>query len=947
MSAPSPHDAARTATTAPAGAHRVSTGFTPVDCLRRAVIWFACGVMLALLGTGGLGPAPAQAAAPTFGIASFAVTPGSPQAGAHGDLTTEFTFNAQPDGEPVQPVKDVQMSLPAGTVGDALATPRCSPAELQLFACQPSSQVGVMNIGFFIGKSIEPITAPLYDITPTPGHVATLASSFLFELIVMQVDMSKDGTYRLSVGIPDVSALLPVTGVKLALWGVPASPAHDLERFRTQLGGPQLIYGPPNEFGEQEVLGVEPTPAGVTPVPFLTNSTDCAAANLPSTLSIDSYLDPGDYVTQTVSIPAPTGCERLHIAPNINVKPETTQQDNPTGYEIDLGYPLNEDPYGLATPDLKQVSITLPPGTSLSPAAADGLQGCSEEQLAGEGCPSASKVGTVEVRTPLLPAALTGIINLAAPTPAAMYRVFVSASGDNVTVHLIGQMHLDPNSGQVTLTFREAPQLPFSELKLHLFGGPEAVMANPTGCGPATTSGEFVSYGGQAGTATSTFNVDANGAGGACQPTLPFAPHVTAGTTSPLAATFSPFTLTASRQDGEQQLATLTAQLPPGLLGVLSQVPVCPEPQASQGACPPTSQIGTTTLGAGAGTHPFYLSGTVYLTGPYKGAPFGLAIVVPAIAGPYHLGTIVVRAQVLVAPGDLHITIASDPLPHIVAGIPLRLRTVQLSIGRPGFMFNPTNCSPKTITTTLGSTELASAITTTPFQSAGCRSLGFAPTLTASTQAQASRRGNGATLQVAIATAGANQANIRAVRVEVPTQLRPRLNTIQGACPSTTFAANPGSCPATALIGTVAVTTPVLASVLTGPIYLVARGTAFPDIMMVAQGGGIRLELAGTVAISKKGTFITEFSTVPDAPVTALSLTFASGSHSLLGAITPLCATKPNLPYTITGQNGDQIRRTVRMKVTGCATRRPRTVAHRAQRRVATNVKPGRARHRT
>ena len=865
-----------------------------------------------------LAPSAARAEAPSFGIASFAIAPTSAQAGAHADLSTAIALNTNASGEPIGQLKDVQVNLPSGVVGNPLATPRCTQVEFEAYGCQPLTQVGILKIDFHVGQAIEPVPIALYNLTPTAGHLATLGAAFLFAKIVIQVEMRQDGTYGLGVGINDLSTLIPITGTEMTLWGVPASPVHDLERSRTQIGGPQPIYGAPNEFGEREIIGIEPTPAGVAPVPFLTNPTHCSEPS-PTTLSVDSWQSPGQYVTQTATFPAMSGCSLLRIAPSLSVAPDTTQQDTPSGYAIDLSYPLNEEPYGLATPNLRNVTFTLPAGTSLSPGVANGLVGCSDEQFSSGACPNASQVGTVTLSTPFLPDHLTGTVNIGTPTAAAMYRIFVSASADNVTFHLSGVARPDPSTGQVVVSFEETPQLPFSDLDLHLFGGPEAVFANPAACGPASTTGELLSYAGQSASPSSSFTVDADGSGGACPAVAPFTPSLSAGTISPLAGSPSPFTLTVSRGDGQQNLSTIAAQLPPGLLGMLSQVPSCAEPQASTGSCSQAAQIGSIAIGAGAGTQPLDLTGPVYLTGPYAGAPFGLAMVVPATAGPFDLGTIVVRAKILVNPNDMHLTIVSDPLPQIIDGIPLRLRTVSLTIDRAGFISNPTDCTPQTITATIGSAQGASATLATPFQVAGCRALPFAPRLTVATQAHASGRGDGASLDVTVATAAGTRANIRTVIVDLPKQLRPRLTTIQKACPTATFHTNPRACPAEALVGSVTVDTPVLSSPLTGPIYLVTLGgSASPDLVMVPQGQGIKVELEGALDISSKGSVSAAFRALPDVPISSFHLEFPRGPHSMLGATEAFCPKALSMPYMLTGQNGAQIERTTRVAVSGC-----------------------------
>jgi hypothetical protein len=589
---------------------------------------------------------------------------------------------------------------------------------------------------------------------------------------------------------------------------------------------------------------------------------------------------------------------------------------------VNIGVPQDNDPYGLATPALKNVSLTLPAGTSISPGIANGLQGCSDEQYAAESCPDASKVGSVEVTTPLLPDHLTGAIYVGTPTPAQMYRLFLLVSGDNVTAKLTGRVEPNPVTGQVTAVFEENPQVPLSDIDVQLFGGPGAALSNPQACGPATSSAQISSYAGQSASPSSTFVVDSNGQGGACPASEPFGPSFSAGTTSPLAGGFSPLTLTISRTDGQQDISAITTQLPPGLLGVLKSVAPCPEPQASQGVCGSESLIGHTTVGAGGGSDPFYLGGQVFLTGPYKGAPYGLSIVVPAIAGPFNLGTVVVRASVVVDPHTAQVTVASDPLPRILDGVPVDLQTVNVTIDRAGFIFNPTNCSRLSVNGTVLSTQGVAAAVSEPFQATDCAALPFHPSFTVSTQAKTSKA-NGASLDVKVGS-GPGQANIAKAAVSLPIQLPSRLQTIQQACTEAAFAANPASCPAGSNIGTGTVTTPLLAGQLKGPAYLVSHGgAAFPDIVVILQGDGVTLELTGKIDIKGKVTS-SAFESVPDAPVTSFELSLPEGPHSALATNIPaktkgdLCGQSLTMPTTLTGQNGAQIKQTTKIAVVGC-----------------------------
>ncbi len=651
----------------------------------------------------------------------------------------------------------------------------------------------------------------------------------------------------------------------------------------------------------------------------MTNPTDCTDGPLTSVARADSWQHPGQFVSKTVSEPAPIGCQRLRIAPSLEVTPDTTQADAPAGYTIDLRSRLEEDPYGLATPALRAVSIALPQGTSLSPSVANGLEACSDTQFEDESCPNAAKLGAVSITSPTLPDQLTGPIYLGAPEPGEMFRIFLTASADGVVIKLVGRLRPDPATGQLLAVFDQTPQQPFSDLRVSFFGGPFAALANPAGCGVATSTSRIISYSGQLATPASSFVVDADGRGGACSASPAFVPGFSAGTISPAAGAFSPFTLTVSRADGQQDLSTIAAELPAGLFAMLARVPQCAEAEVAQSACSTASRVGSVTVGVGAGAAPFYLSGSVYLTGPYRGAPFGLAIVVPAIAGPFDLGTILIRAGLRVNPSDLRVGIDSDPLPQIIDGIPLRIRTVNITVDRSGFILNPSGCAPQQVTGTIGSSGGLQAAVSTPFQVGGCSGLPLAPKLTASTQAKAASTGAGASLDLSVGEAEGAQTNVRSVTVQLPARLRPRLTTIQQACKAPIFFANAAACPPESLVGTVTIGTPALAAPLTGPIYLVFRGgTAYPDLMMAPQGSGLRVELDGALAISNRGIVSAAFRALPDVPISSFRVELPRGPHSMLGATGSVCSTKLNIPFTIVGQNEARLTGSTRITVTGC-----------------------------
>jgi hypothetical protein len=836
--------------------------------------------------------------------------------------TTEFAFNSKEGvsaytGEPAayvdERIKDVIVDLPVGFVGNPTAAPTCTTAELGktvlgLGSCPASTQVGIVSPALNGGGGGPPYgvegTVPVFNMVPSRGQ----AAAFGFVVAGVPITLSaktRPGDNGIEVTVPDISEAFEIYSQRLTLWGVPADASHDHERSCEGFtSGCSYSLTTPKRA-------------------FLRNPTGCVGPQT-TALRVDSWQQPGvfkDYSYTTAT--GTSGCENAPFQPSMDIHPDTTQAGAPAGLNVDLSLPQSESTTGLGTADLRRAVVTLPVGMSINPSAADGLAGCASASI-GIGtntpvsCPPASKIGEVQIATPLLAEELKGSVFLGQPEPGNTYRVFIDAESSErgVAIRLEGVLTLDPVTGRLTTVFDGNPQLPFSDLKLRLKGGPRAALSNPIGCGTATSSYELTSWSGRTVTGSSSFDVSADGAGAACPPVQPFSPAFSAGTTNPQAGAFSPFTLSFSRSDTDQTLSGLKLQMPAGLLGTIKSVLQCPEPQASQGACGAGSLIGHTTVGAGAGSSPFYLGGQVYLTGPYKGAPFGLSIVVPAIAGPYNLGTVVVRAQIAVDPHTAQVTVTSDPLPTILQGIPLNLRTVNVLVDRVGFMFNPTSCTPLSVGATISSVQGATAATSNRFQAANCASLAFKPKLTALTQAKHSKAG-GESLHVKV-TSGAGQANIGKVRVLLPKALPSRLTTLQKACLQATFDANPASCPAASLVGTATAVTPVLAHPLTGPAYLVSHGgAAFPDLVVVLQGEGITLYLDGNTDI-KHGITSSTFNSVPDAPISTFDLVLPQGPHSALAANGNLCKIPLSMPTTITGQNGAQVKQTTWIAVSGC-----------------------------
>jgi hypothetical protein len=712
---------------------------------------------------------------------------------------------------------------------------------------------------------------PVFNLQPDPGHVATLAASLLVATIPIQIDLAdNNGTYQLTATISDISSLLNLAGTQLTLWGVPGDPSHNAQRC--------------NQIGQQ--CGI---PYGASITPFMTNPTNCPGGALTTTLSVDSWQ--GGSASGSAKQAAPTGCSNLSFKPTVSASPDTSQADTPAGYDVNVGVPQNSDPYGLATPDVQNVKIVLPSGVAISPAVANGLAGCTDAQFAAGACPNASKVGTVSIATPLLPDPLTGSVWIGQPTAQGgaaaaagqMYRLFLTASADNATISLKGEVEPNGSTGQLTAVFDNNPQLPFSALNVHFYGGPLAALANPESCGSFTTTSAITGYGSATATPSSSFNITG------CTTPTPFSPSFTAGTTNPTAGAYSPFTLTFSRSDSDKELSGITATLPPGLFAKIAGVTQCTNAQASSDSCPASSQVGTATVGAGAGSHPIFLTGKVYLTGPYNGGAYGLATVVPAIAGPYNLGTVTVRQALDINPNDAHVTAVSDPFPTILDGVPLRIKTINLDLNRPDFIINPTSCQPFQIAATISSVGGSTSSVSSPFQVGSCAELPFNPSLGIALSGKGqTKTGRHPTLTATLTAPSSGQANLKSAQVTLPLSLALDPRNTQVVCSVADAAAI--ACPSNTIVGTSSAISPLLPDPLSGNVYIVqgirtnAQGQQIKTLpsLLIPLRGDIALNLQAQTSVNSAGQLVTTFPAIPDAAVSNFQLTITGGSHGIL-----------------------------------------------------------------
>ena len=874
------------------------------------------------------------------------------QAGSHPyrfhtgfQLSTRFQ-TTQPINPPVALTKDIVAKLPVGMVVNPSATSvRCTEAQFENTQgtgqphCPAESAVGVVHptTGLF-GFSNPAIIEPLFNMVPPPGVPAQLAfnvPSAGFDLLVhLNGGVDPAGNYALTAEVNDLIQYGAVSGVGIDLWGDPTDPSHDRRRARCAADG--------------EVILSCPVPRVDTP--FLTMPSACSGP-LTTEIKVDSYDDPGNFITGSSQTKDPagnpvgvTGCDALDFDPSIDLQPTTAEADSSSGLDVNLSLPQPQSQSSLAEATLKKAVVTLPEGMALNPSAADGLAGCDESQigLASESpirfdatdpsCPDGSKIGSAEITTPLLDQPIEGALYLADPDDNPFHSLlagYIVAQGQGVTLKLAGRFDRDPQTGQITATFDNNPQLPFSDLNLHFKGGDRGVLVTPPECGTYDIDSALVPWSApdpnnpapsDVAHRTSSFDVTTGPNGGPCPDyTDPakFTPNFTAGTLSPQAGGSSPFVLKITKPDGQQSLKQIHIDMPPGLVAKLAGVPKCPQAQITPGIdgstnCPAASQIGTVNVGAGAGSTPFFLTQQpVYLTEGYAGAPYGIAIDTHALAGPFDLGHVVVRSTLNVDQDDAQVHIDSDQLPSIIQGIPLHIRDIRVKVDKLGFILNPTNCNPQTITGTVtgGGEDFAAPGDDTVkqvsdhFQVGGCGSLGFSPSLGLGLKGGMKRNGHPALTTVLRGKDG--DANVGKVSVTLPPSVQLDQSHIQAPCTRPQFAAR--QCPEAAIIGTAVANSPLLDYQLTGPVYLRTGDNPLPDVVLDLQGPPT--DPIEIVQVGKIDTFHarlrTSFHTIPDAPISTATISLVGGSKGLLVNNTDLCARTNVAGVRFDAQNGD------------------------------------------
>ncbi len=868
--------------------------------------------------------------------------------------TTGSYPNAKPEGEPVD---HVRVDVASGLATAPAAVPTCAMAEFGATeplpgtgfypapTCAKATEIGSEKVTVYVkAENLDlPLEGVVYNLVQPEGLASFYGAALKLPIVVTAAVLKFEYfPFLESIGKAPPKKVQEEAEAQQYY-------AHSLVKGSVEWGQESKGTGAGDyhDYFEVEVSTALPLISSRQLLvgtsgngAFITNATSCPGDNttyvtLENTAKEvvrKSYTTPIGLKGCNLSAEKPelekegiTGIEQLSFSPSFAFTSGSSLSDQPNQVTTEVSVP--NEPTKIAPSQLQTASVTLPEGMTLNPSAAHGLEACTPAQARihspefGVACPAGSEVGTVSLNVPTLPnGSFTGSMYLggpeSGPITAPPYTLYVVANSARygVSVRVKAEVIPNPVTGQLTTVFNENPEQPFTNLTLHFNRGALTSVANPLICGTPTGSTSFTPVAaGAVPTATAAFGVPITG----CAPSIPFAPTQGVEYENANAGAHTSYALSLTRPEGQQYLQKVRTSLPLGVVGEIPTVTQCAEAQANTGTCPASSRIGSATTQSGSGSAPFTNTGTVYLTGPYQGAPYGLSIVVPAIAGPFNFGPIVTRSTINIDQKTARVT-AETVLPTIVAGIPLRLRSLNVNINRQGFALNPTNCEvqPEGTSSTLTSTFGAVTTVNTPFQAEGCSALGFKPTFASSTSGKPTKA-NGASLTTKI-TMPSGDANIKYVKVTLPKQLPSRGSTLKKACLEAVFKANPYSCSPESNVGSATVVTPTLPGKLHGPAYLVSRGgAAFPNLELVLEDQGVRVVLEGNTDI-KNGITTTTFATNPDVPVSSVEVSLPQGPHSALANFGSLCAPSLVIPTQMIAQNGKTFKQNTKLEPIGC-----------------------------
>ena len=828
---------------------------------------------------------------------------------------TNFEINTVPLGVfgnvPAENLRDVSVELPPGAIGNAEAMPKCSQENMNEFGnCPQASQVGFAHLGLiFFGR--EDTTSPVYNLEAPPGMPAQFGIVIQSSITHINFSVRTESDYGVTATISRINTGAMLASSEVAIWGVPGDPSHDAERVGT----------PPKET--------------LPRVPLLDNPSECTS-NSKTTINANTWQKPTTSLKTEPTAPGMSGCNQLDFSPTIDARPSTNIADSPAGLEFHLNIPQNQNPDALAEATMKEARVTLPPSLTVNPSSANGLSACSPAQIGMKTpvgqvdahftndpntCPPAAKLGAVQVDTPLLDHPLKGDIYLATQNQnpfgslLAMYLV-VEDADSGITFKLPGKIELNPANGQLTTVFVNNPQLPFEDLRLNFFEGAGAPLKTGVACGSFTTNSRLTPWTtpqGADATPSSSFEITRGAGDSQCAGSEGAAPKqvsFSAGTLEPTAGIYSPFQLRLARQDGTQALTGIDTTLPKGLIAKLAGVPYCSDAALATAAsksgrdeqanpsCPSASRVGSVNVGAGAGPTPFYAQGDAYLAGPYKGAPLSLAVITPAVAGPFDLGDVVVRNALYVDPESTQVRAVSDPLPTILQGIPLDLRSIVVNLDRASFTRNPTNCNPLDVTGSAATLPGQSTSLLDRFQVGDCGALKFGPKLSLTLKGGTKRSDHPALK--AVLTARAGESNLADAAVTLPRSEFLENAHIRTVCTRVQF--NADACPAKSIYGKARAFTPLLDKPLEGPVYMRSSDNKLPDLVADLRGQ-IRVVLVGRIDSQNRGLRNT-FESIPDAPFSKFVLEMQGGNKGLLVNNRNLCKSANLATVQFDGQSG-------------------------------------------
>jgi hypothetical protein len=878
------------------------------------------------------------------------------QAGSHPlAVTFDVNFKAEGSGPFTEgDLRNLSLEMPPGLIENptSIATGECSQQDFQTHrvspweeslsgeSCPDKTQVGVVTVRSpFAGGTTR--TFGLFNLSAPPGAPSELGFSPYGDPIILVPSIRQaEGEYGITLEAKDVSQLLDISGLTVTIWGVPWSVIHNEQR------GDCLKETEP-AFGWAKCSVGRPGKVGSEPRAYLTLPTSCEEP-LDFRATAESWK-----ASESQPAPRPTsgkqtleGCDALEFSPRAVAQLSDPRASSPSGYAFDI----EVDTHGIVDPEcspgkggttgcaptpVRKAVVTLPQGVTINPSVGSGLDVCTTPQYEAEtpsspfgaGCPSQSKIGDFSVKSPIVTGPIEGNIYLAAPRQnpfGSLIAVYLVAKSiqRGILVKVAGELRPDPSTGSLTAIFDELPQLPYSDLQIRFREGQRSPLATPPACGKVSTEVDFTPWRGQAGAHSSLpAAITAGVGGGPCPSGLaPFAPQAKGGTLNSRAGAYSPFYLHLTRSVTEQEIVSYSAQFPPGLLGKIANVPYCPDAaieaarhnsgvaERDHPSCPAASLIGHTYSGYGVGSVLAYAPGNLYLAGPYRGSSFSVVAIDSALVGPFDLGTVIVRSAVRIDPETAQASIdatGTDPIPHIIDGVPIHLRDIRAYIDRPGFTVNPTSCEKFTVASAMNgaglrfgdSSDDTLAVATAPFQAFDCSSLDFKPQIDLKLKG-GTKRGDHGSLRVVVRPR-AGDANIRSAQVTLPPSLFFEQGNIKTVCSKVRFAAH--DCPPGSIYGHVRVFTPLLEAPMEGPAYLRSSSNTLPDLVFALRGHGIEVDVAGRID-SFKGGIRGTFPTIPDAPVSKFVLKMKAGKHGLLVNAENLCKKKQLAIARLVGQ---------------------------------------------